>query len=156
MKCTLDRRAALGLVATGAIVPTPLLASRGNVTNNIAAAYADAWARKDLDAIVASMGEGVGFSGPNVKAVGRAAYRASTERFLSLVERVAVRACISCGYQAMLAYDFVCHDPIGNVPVAELVQIAGGRIVGSEIFFDTAPFAAFAKAQRSAAREASQ
>jgi ketosteroid isomerase-like protein len=149
MKLDLDRRTALTLIAAGAALPAPLLASTGKPAKDLVATYAAAWARKDLDAIVACMDADVRFVGPNVKADGRAAYRASTERFLGLVTRVDVRACVHRGNQAMLAYDFVCRDPIGTSPVAELVHIANGRIRSSEIFFDTAPFAAFARAQHS-------
>jgi ketosteroid isomerase-like protein len=136
-------------MAAGAGLPTPLLANTGKPAKDLVATYAAAWARKDLDAIVACMDEGVQFVGPNVKADGRAAYRASTERFLTLVERVDVRVFMRSGNRAMLAYDFVCRDPIGTSPVAELVHISGGRILNSEIFFDTAPFAASARAQHS-------
>lgn len=146
MASNMDRRTALTLIAAGVALPTPLPARTGKSAKDLVAAYADAWARRDLDAILACMGEGVRFIGPNVKADGRAAYRASTERFLRLVEQVNVRACVRHGSQAMLAYDFVCRDPIGTAPVAELVQIADGRICSSEIFFDTAPFASFARA----------
>jgi ketosteroid isomerase-like protein len=130
-------------------VPAPLAAGTAKRANDLVASYADAWGRKDLDAIVACMDTHVHFVGPNVKADGRDAYRASTELFLKLVERVEVRAHLRQGNRAMLAYNFICRAPIGTSPVAELVHIADGRIRSSEIFFDTAPFAAFARAQHS-------
>lgn len=155
METRLNRRGALAILAGTAAIPAPLLASTSKV-HDIVGRYADAWKRRDLDAIVACMAADVRFVGPNVKADGAAAYRASTQRFLNLVQRVELRACVRRGNEAMLAYDFVCRDPIGVSPVAELVTLAGNRIVRSEIFFDTAPFAAFAQAQQSAAQGVSQ
>ncbi|HEX6742406.1 MAG TPA: nuclear transport factor 2 family protein [Sphingomicrobium sp.] len=112
------------------------------------ARYAAAWKRRDLEAILGCMHPSLSFVAPNARADSRDAYRASTERFLSLVTDVKVRACIRNGSQAMLAYDFVCRAPIGVSAVAELIRLDDGLIATSEIFFDTAPFAAFAGERR--------
>jgi len=75
-------------------------------------------------------------------------YRASTRRFLSILQRVDVRASFSAGDGGMIAYDFVCPEPIGIAPTAELVRIEGGLIRESEIFFDVRPFDAFTQARQ--------
>jgi len=74
-------------------------------------------------------------------------YVAAAARFLQLLLRVGVRAQFSAGEEAMVAYDFVCAEPIGTCPTAELVRFRDGLVRESEIFFDARPFEAFAKAQ---------
>lgn len=150
MDTSLNRRAALGVMAAGAAA-LPMSGGAATQRHDVVRRYADAWARRDLDAILACMHPSVKFTGPNVSADGRDAYRASTQRFLGLVQQVKVRASVENKGEAMLAYDFICRQPIGTSAVAELVTIKDGLIATSEIFFDTAPFAAFAQQQKAAA-----
>ena len=117
-------------------------------TRRTVEAYLAAWRACDLAAIAACMHPDVRFTAPNAQSTGLAAYRASTARFLSLVEEVVVRADVVGSGKAMFAYDFVCRPPIGRAPTAELVHIENGWILESEIFFDVRPFEAFARGAR--------
>jgi hypothetical protein len=45
----------------------------------------------------------------------------------------------------MFWHDFVCRDPIGLAPTAELVRFEGGLVRESHIVFDVRPFEAFAR-----------
>lgn len=103
-------------------------------------AYTEAWSNRDLAAILDCVHPDIEFVGPNVRARGRSAYSASTQRFLGLLEGVVVRARHGTADTAMIAYDFICKPPVGRAPTAELVTFRDGLVGRSEIFFDTRPF----------------
>jgi len=156
MKSSLNRRSALGVMAVGLVaVPAsavrPIKRADGFYRSTLLDVYADAWRRKDLNAILSCMDANLTFKAPNASTHGIQAYRAATERFLALTKSVDVRAHMLAGDQAMLAYDFSCIAPIGVSAVAELITFQGSKIGTSEIFFDTAPFKAFAEANKAAA-----
>jgi hypothetical protein len=77
---------------------------------------------------------------------GRDAVLASTKRIFPLLEKLNVRAQFISGDQAMFAYDFVCHEPIGLCRTAELVRFQDNLIRETEVFFDARPFEAMQKA----------
>jgi len=110
-------------------------------------AYLDAWSRKDLDGIAIHLHPDVHFKGPMQELNGRDAVLASTKRVFPLLVRLDVRARFISGDQAMFAYDFVCHEPIGVCRTAEMVRFADGLIRETELFFDARPFEAVQKAQ---------
>jgi SnoaL-like domain len=111
------------------------------------AAYLDAWARKDLDGIAARVHPDVRFKAPMQVLNGRDAYLAATARVFPLLERFETRAQFVAGDRAMFAYDFVCREPIGVCPTAELVRFQDGLIRDIELFFDARPFEALQRAQ---------
>lgn len=109
--------------------------------------YVDAWKRRDLDAISALVHPEIKFKSPTATTEGRDKYLAATARFLPLLLRVDVRAQFTSSEGAMVAYDFVCADPIGSCPTAELIHFRDGLVRESEVFFDARPFETFARAQ---------
>ena len=127
------------------------LAQQANAQDDDVAAHCaswiDAWVRKDLGAIGRHLHPEMEFVGPMARLRGSDAFVASTARILNVLERFEPRATFVAGSRAMLAYDFVCRPPIGNVPTAELAEFEGGRIRRIEIFYDARPFEA---AQRAA------
>ena len=156
MEPNLNRRSALGLLAAGAAtIPVPAAtAPRGADRAPHTAlldTYVDAWRRRDLDAIVACMHPELRFEAPTGSLRGIADYRKATAQFLALVRSAGLRAKLISGDQAMLAFDFICVPPIGTSRVADLVTFRAGKIAVSELFFDTAPFKAFAEARRASA-----
>jgi len=120
-----------------------------NSNAEVCAKYVDAWKRRDLNAISAMVHAEIKFKSPTATTEGRDKYAAATARFLPLLLRVDVRAQFSSSEGAMVAYDFVCIDPIGSCPIAELIRFKDGLVCESEVFFDARPFEAFAKAQAS-------
>ncbi len=109
--------------------------------------YVDAWRRKDSESILALLHPEIHFKSPTAETEGREKYIPGLTRFLSIVERVDLRAQFVSNEGAMFAYDFVCRAPIGVCPTAELVRFKDGLIRKSEVFFDARPFEALAKAQ---------
>jgi hypothetical protein len=109
--------------------------------------YVNAWKRRDIDAISQLIHPEIKFKSPTATTEGRDKYLAATARFLPLLVRVEVRAQFTSNEGAMVAYDFVCANPIGSCPTAELLRFKDGLVRESEIFFDARPFEAFAKAQ---------
>jgi len=114
---------------------------------NACAAYLDAWQRKDLQGIVACLHPEVQFKSPNESTRGRDMYVPGAQRFLSLVDRVEVRAKFLSQDGAMFVLDFHCLQPIGVCPTAELVGFKDGLIYQDEIFFDARPFEALMRAK---------
>jgi len=54
--------------------------------------------------------------------------------------RLELFAKFSCGAQACFLYDFRCVPPLGDTTTAELLEVAGGRIVTMRVIFDPRPF----------------
>jgi hypothetical protein len=156
MSNDLSRRGALALIGAGAAVASPASARVLAAGRSLVEAYTRAWSKRDLTAILACMSPDVDFRSANANSHGREAYAAATARFLPLVDRVDVRAMLADGDRAMIAYDFVCVQPIGTSSVAELLTFKNGLIASSEIFFDTAPFTAFARSRQAAANGGKQ
>ena len=92
--------------------------------------YYDAWNRKDLNAILACIDPGVVFKSPNATTNGRDAFTGPDG--------------------AMAALDFYCVQPIGVCPTAERLALKNGLVVDDELFFDTRPFEALARARAAA------
>ena len=148
MKHTINRRNALSMITAGALLASAGSAHAARKNASLLSAYLDAWKQKDVRAIIACLSDDVHFTAPNAETRGRTSYEEATARFLRIVERVDVRARFVSGNRAMIAWNFVCIDPIGTSATAELLSIKDGRIADTQVFFDTAPFAAFARAQQ--------
>lgn len=114
---------------------------------SLCASYLDAWSRKDIEGIATHLHPNVHFKGPMQELNGREAVLISTRRIFPLLLRLDVRARFISGDQAMFAYDFVCHEPIGVCRTAEMVRFEDGLIRETELFFDARPFEAMQKVQ---------
>ena len=112
---------------------------------NVSKAYVKAWQEKDLQALGDLIDPAIVFKSPTATTNGRDAYLAAAKRFISLVERIDVRARCVTESDAMVAYDFVCREPIGVSATAELITVKNSLVAYSEVFFDARPFAALAK-----------
>jgi len=115
------------------------------------AEYLAAWARKDLDGIAERLHQDVHFKGPMQELHGRDAVLAASKRVFPLLERFEVRAQFLGDERAMFAYDFVCREPIGVCPTAELVRFENGLIRDIALFFDARPFEALQRERNRAA-----
>ena len=109
--------------------------------------YYSAWQQKNLEGILGCLHPDIAFKSPNGTMQGRDAYAAAARRFLSLVDRIEVRKTFTAANAAMVAVDFYCIEPIGLCPTAERLELRDGLIVEDELYFDTAPFAAMARAR---------
>jgi hypothetical protein len=143
----ISRRSVLAFTATAVLSGQTGERRMSKSIADVCARYANAWQRKDLDAIAALIHSEIHFKSPTAETEGRDTYVSATARFLPLIERVAVRAQFISGDRAMFAYDFVCRDPIGVCPTAELVRVENDLIRESEVFFDARPFEALARGQ---------
>ena len=151
-----NRRSMMALAA-GAVLGDPWVEGEplgetgeegmSNQNAEVVGKYVNAWERRDLTAITVVIHPEIQFKSPTASMHGRNKYVEATARFLPMLERVELRAQFVSDKGAMLAYDFVCREPIGACPTAELVRIKDGLIYVSEVFFDARPFEAFAKAQ---------
>ena len=155
----IDRRSLLTLAATAALLPLEACGIRfdkgvrmATTNEQASAAYLAAWEKKDLDGIKARLHPEVHFKGPMQELNGRDAVLAAAQRVFPLLVRFEALAQFVAQDRAMFAYDFVCREPIGVCPTAELVRFENGLIRDIALFFDARPFEAF---QRAEARRAS-
>ena len=102
----------------------------------IAAAYFDGWRRRDIDAIAAALHADVTFSGPTARLEGRSAVLAAFRTLLPMPQALETRHLAVSGDRAMAVYDFVCGEPVGRIPMAELIGFRDGLITSIEMFFD--------------------
>ena len=109
--------------------------------STLADAYVEAWNKKDLNAVSATLGPNVRFVGPMAQTDGKEAFLGAVKRMFPLLESINVRAKFASSDQVMLAYEFVCGAPIGSCRTAELLTFSDGLIASSEVFFDARPFA---------------
>jgi hypothetical protein len=155
MNAHLDRRTVLALAAGATLASrsvwgVQVFRTGGDMTTSIEAActaYLDAWARKDLSGIAARLHPAVRFKGPMQELNGRESVLAAAERVFPLLERFETWAQFVSRDRAMFAYDFICREPIGVCPTAELVRFEDGLIRDIQLFFDARPFEAFQRAQ---------
>jgi hypothetical protein len=147
MSSSITRRASVVAVAAATLTAQPQPASAAP-NDAVLSNYLQAWRQLDIEAILVCAHADIHFKAPNAETNGAQAYRQSTARFLSILERVETRASFIDGEQAMIAWDFTCRGPIGACPTAELVRFDAGLVRSSEIYFDVRPFEAYARAQR--------
>jgi|SRR5947209_4599676 len=107
---------------------------------NTAEEYLNAWSRKDVEAISKYVDPNIRFVGPMMQTTGKEAFLEGARRVLGLLKEIKLRAKFAAGEQALLTYDFICAEPIGNCRTAELITFKNGLISGVELFFDARPF----------------
>jgi hypothetical protein len=149
MNNKLQRRSFLMVGGAIALLPmtTPSSAAAAPAApeKNLAARYLEAWRSKDIEALARVVGEQIRFVSPTASSTGRPAYLAAATKFFPLYSALTIRAIIAEPGRAMVAYDLNCVPPIGACPTAELLTIADGLIVASDVYFDARPFAALAQ-----------
>lgn len=104
----------------------------------VARTYIEAWGRRDMDAVAALLTADATFEGPMARAEGAAAFLQAGGEFAQFVTDVEVVALVGDEDQAAVLYD-MATTPFGTLRAAEHLQVAGGRIVGSRLVFDTFP-----------------
>jgi ketosteroid isomerase-like protein len=109
---------------------------------NTAFAYFEAMSRKDIDAIISLCCDQVVCTSPIGSTVGTDKFRAFQEGFSRMIIGLTLRAVHGDDHQATLVYQAQTY-PVENSIVAELIQIRDGKIISTEVIYDTAPFAEY-------------
>jgi hypothetical protein len=108
-------------------------------TTQIATAYYQAMARKDLAELTKYLHPDVHFLGL-VETHGRDEFLGAAQKMLSLSNQLEIRAVVGDEARAMVAYDLIFPAPTGAVRTAALLGFDAGLIKNIELFFDASPF----------------
>ena len=118
---------------------TPATSTRGTIEAYFAALRAGAaWQERLADDVVFTS-----HGTPAKRVVGRGAVVASTKGFYGMIESVEVRAVLIDGRRACALTRYRLRPPSGDPfesEVAEVFEVANGRIVALSIYFDSAPY----------------
>lgn len=106
----------------------------------IAVAYYTAMKEKNVAGCEVLLHEDVQFVGPLATMIGKPAVVSAIKNFAAILKDINIRAAFGTEDQAMLAYDMVFPEPIGNLRAATLMNIKDGLIVKLELFYDARPF----------------
>ena len=113
----------------------------------LAEAYMSAWQNKDLKGIAERVHPKVHFKGPMAEFTDRQSYLASCERIFPMLIEIKIRSRFFSENQAIFTYDFICPEPIGICPTAELLTIEDDLIKSIKLFYDARPFEKMAQSQ---------
>ncbi|PZF82830.1 nuclear transport factor 2 family protein [Jiangella anatolica] len=103
---------------------------------DVALAFIEAFARRDLDLAATFVADDVTFESPRVSLSGAPAYLAAVGEFAQLVDGVQVIAAVGDATQALVMYD-MATEPFGTIRAADRYVVAGGRITANQLVFDT-------------------
>lgn len=105
-----------------------------------AEAYYKAMSDKDLSGMAQNVHADVRFLGPLGEMVGKEVFIEAVGQFMSLYDKISLRAKFAAGDQVMVAYDLICPEPSGVFRVAALITFKDNLIYRIELFFDARPF----------------
>lgn len=105
-----------------------------------AVAYYQAMNNKDLSVIEKYLHPEVRLIGPMADITGKDVVFNSVKHFLSIFNKLTIRAQFGTGDRVMLAYDLDCPAPIGLFRGAVLLTFQEGLIIRYELFYDARPF----------------
>jgi hypothetical protein len=110
----------------------------------IALAYHEAWASKDLEGAMRFIADGIVCDAPAGRIEGARAYRGFLESFFKLLKRAELIASFGDDETAMLLYD---NDtvPVPSAPSAAHFTVGDGTITRVRIIFDRVPYEAAAR-----------
>lgn len=110
---------------------------------DVAHAYINAIASKDVPAILALSAEDVMCTSPLGRIKGLESFRGFQEGFARMITNVSVLALHGDDQQAVVVYDVETH-PVPHALVAELLRVRNGKLTSTEVIYDGTPFAAYA------------
>ena len=110
---------------------------------DVARAYINAIANKDVPAILALSAQDVTCTSPLGRIRGLESFRGFQEGFARMLTNVSVLALHGDDEQAVVVYDVETH-PVPHALVAELLQVCNGKLTSTEVIYDGTPFAAYA------------
>ncbi|MFI5342725.1 MAG: nuclear transport factor 2 family protein [Chlamydiales bacterium] len=110
--------------------------------NNLdsATAYYQAMGNKNISVMEKLLHPEVRLISPLADITGKDAVLNSVKQFLTLFNKLTIRAKFGAGDQAMLAYDLDCPAPFEIIRGAALLTFEEGLIIRYELFYDARPF----------------
>ena len=112
--------------------------SEKNVASVVA--YYQAMNNKDFCVLEKYLHPDVRLIGPMADITGKDGVLNSVKNFLTVFDRLTIRAHCGNKDQVMLAYDLDCPASIGLFRGAALLTFQEGLIIGYELFYDARPF----------------
>jgi limonene-1,2-epoxide hydrolase len=103
---------------------------------DIATAFIEAWARRDLAAVMRCLAADVVFESPRVRLTGADAVVAELGRFAEAVSEVRISAVVGDDRSAMIMYD-IDAEPFGTLRAVDLLVVESGRITSDIRVFDS-------------------
>ena len=103
---------------------------------DIANTYYDAF-RNRTDFSEVPLSSGLVFRGPSGALEGAAPFRGVVSGLARQLRGIAVRHQLAEADRVITVYDFDLGLPDGPIPMAEVLEIAGGEIAGIELLFDS-------------------
>jgi hypothetical protein len=114
--------------------------SRGQENLKLVALYLAAWRKKDLNGIAEHLHPNVHFKAPLSEVTGKDAVLNAAQRIFPFLIDYGIRSTFASDDQAVAIYDFICAEPIGTSPTAELLTLRGRQVIDIQLFFDPRPF----------------
>ncbi|MCH9630481.1 MAG: hypothetical protein S4CHLAM37_04810 [Chlamydiia bacterium] len=102
--------------------------------------YYEILARKDIESLGKYLHEDVEFRAPLAKHKGKADVLEATKGFAGFFKELNIRTSFGSGDQAVLLYDLVFPEPVGNIPTASVMIFRDGLVSHIELFYDARPF----------------
>ena len=104
--------------------------------------YLDRFTSGDVNGAAELLDESFRFNGPIVQADNKTDFLASTEGLVPIVRGYTMRRVWADGDEVCAMYDFHVETPAGSgsIPMAEWSVIRDGKLVSSQLLFDTATF----------------
>ena len=111
-------------------------------SKEIARAYYQAMADKDLQGVATFLDRDVVFSAPLATVIGKKNFLARVEEFFAYCSTLTIRSVFSQDDQAVVVFDLEYPAPIGLVQAVALLQITDGLIYNIQLFYDERLFIA--------------
>ncbi|HEX7988395.1 MAG TPA: nuclear transport factor 2 family protein [Duganella sp.] len=110
----------------------------------IARAYVNAMAAKDVEAVLSLAADDVVCTSPMGKIAGIGPFRGFQEGFAKMIKKLSVLAVHGDEHQAVIVYNAETH-PVPNSIVAELIKAKDGKLITTEVIYDATPFLQYMK-----------
>ncbi|GLW38862.1 hypothetical protein Pcaca04_27980 [Pectobacterium carotovorum subsp. carotovorum] len=120
------------------------MSSTTKTASEIAHAYVNAIAAKDVEKIVAISASDVVCTSPLGQIKGLDRFRDFQEGFAKMITNVTILAVHGDDSQAVVVYDAETY-PVPHAVVAELIRVKNGKIVSTDVIYDGTPFVEYAK-----------
>ena len=108
----------------------------------IARAYVEAIANRDVDKIASISAEDIVCTSPIGQTNGLERFRAFHDGFAQMITNLTVLAIYGDDEQAIVVYDVETY-PVPHSSVAELIKIKDGKLSSTAVIYDATPFAAY-------------
>lgn len=108
----------------------------------VARSYVDAIGKKDVEAILSISAKDVVCTSPIGRTSGIERFRDFHEGFAKMITKLTVLAVHGDDKQAVVVYDAETHA-VPHSMVAELIKVADGKLISTDVIYDATPFAAY-------------